>query len=68
MRVSLVKASIPGTGTNKTTELAKSAVIASPSSWLSDGLKGFFRLAMVPEDEDLSEAKEVIKNVINQKV
>ena len=50
------------------TELAKNAVIASPSSWLSDGLKGFFRLAMVPEDEDLSEAKEVIKNVINQKV
>ena len=44
--------------------LAKHGVIASPSQWLSEGLKGYFRLAMVPTKDQIEEAIKVIKNYL----
>ncbi len=45
-------------------ELAEKGVIASPSQWLSEGLKGFFRLALVPEFEKMTRAMEIIKEFV----
>jgi succinyldiaminopimelate transaminase len=46
--------------------LAKLGIIASPSSWLSEGMTGYFRLAMVPEDQETLEAMEIMKNFIKK--
>lgn len=43
--------------------LAEEGVIASPSSWLSEGVKGFFRLAMVPDLPSIRTAMERIELV-----
>lgn len=40
--------------------LAELGVIASPSQWLSEGIKGFVRFALVPDDKDTVEAMEII--------
>jgi succinyldiaminopimelate transaminase len=36
--------------------LAEEGIITSPSSWLSEGMTGYFRLAMVPDDAATIEA------------
>lgn len=42
-------------------DLAKTqGVIASPSQWLSEGVEGYFRLALVPELNDIKEAIQKI--------
>jgi LL-diaminopimelate aminotransferase len=47
-------------------ELAERGVITVPSSWLSDGVKGYFRLAMVPDLAKTEQAMAVLKTFINQ--
>ena len=44
--------------------LAEHGVICSPSSWLSESIKGYARFALVPEEESLAEALQVIKDYI----
>ncbi len=44
--------------------LAERGVIASPSQWLSEGIKGFVRFALVPDDKDTIEAMEIIANYL----
>lgn len=44
--------------------LAQSGIIASPSQWLGEGTRGYFRLAMVPETADLIEALAILKSII----
>ncbi len=45
-------------------ELAKLGVIASPSQWLSEGIKGFVRFALVPDDQDTVEAMHIISKFV----
>lgn len=42
--------------------LAKHGVITSPSSWLSEGIEGYFRLAMVPNLDDTKLAMNIIED------
>jgi aspartate/methionine/tyrosine aminotransferase len=44
--------------------LAEHGVICSPSSWLSESIKGWARFALVPETEVMEEALHVIKEYI----
>jgi succinyldiaminopimelate transaminase len=44
--------------------LAKLGVIASPSSWLGESCKGYFRMAMVPEFSDIKESMAIISGFI----
>lgn len=44
--------------------LAEKGVIASPSQWLSEGIKGSVRFALVPDDKDTIEAMEIITNYV----
>lgn len=37
-------------------KLAELGIITSPSTWLSEGMKGYFRMALVPDDESTKEA------------
>jgi aspartate/methionine/tyrosine aminotransferase len=43
--------------------LANSGIICSPSSWLSEGQKGYFRLALVPETKDIKKAIDLMNNL-----
>jgi succinyldiaminopimelate transaminase len=45
-------------------KLAELGIITSPSSWLSEGLKGFFRIALVPEDEHTITAMESLTKFV----
>ncbi|MES2743863.1 MAG: pyridoxal phosphate-dependent aminotransferase [Bdellovibrionota bacterium] len=40
--------------------LAERGVIASPSQWLSEGITGYVRFALVPDDADTKDAMEII--------
>ncbi len=46
--------------------LATQGVIASPSQWLSEGTKGYFRLAMVPELSEIKAAMDVFKAYVEK--
>lgn len=48
-------------------DLAEQGIITSPSSWLSEGLKGYFRLAMVPDTEATMEAMEILSRFVDKK-
>lgn len=41
--------------------LAQAGVLCSPSSWLSEGMSGWFRLALVPDIAETLEAIEIIR-------
>lgn len=41
-------------------KLAELGIISSPSTWLSEGMKGYFRLALVPNDEDTKVAMDAL--------
>lgn len=45
-------------------KLAEHGVITSPSQWLSHGIKGYFRLALVPEDNDTREAMGILESFV----
>lgn len=45
--------------------LAEHGVICSPSSWLSESIKGWARFALVPDDASTLEALQVIKDYVN---
>lgn len=45
-------------------DLAEKGVITSPSQWLSEGIKGYFRLALVPDDPDTVEAMDILSNFV----
>jgi succinyldiaminopimelate transaminase len=47
-------------------DLASLGIIASPSSWLSEGMRGYFRLAMVPDDQATMTAMELMTNFIKR--
>jgi succinyldiaminopimelate transaminase len=44
--------------------LAERGIITSPSSWLSEGMGGYFRLAMVPDDGPTIEAMEILTEFV----
>lgn len=46
--------------------LAEEGIITSPSSWLSEGMTGYFRLAMVPDDASTVQAMEKLKQFIQR--
>jgi succinyldiaminopimelate transaminase len=46
--------------------LADHGIITSPSSWLSEGMTGFFRLAMVPDDEGTIAAMEILTKFVQK--
>jgi len=46
--------------------LAEKGVIASPSQWLSESIKGYTRFACVPDLEELDEAIEIIKEYVQK--
>lgn len=45
-------------------ELAKLGVITSPGSWLGESSKGYFRLAMVPGDEETLKAMDIMESFV----
>ncbi|MCX6126983.1 MAG: aminotransferase class I/II-fold pyridoxal phosphate-dependent enzyme [Proteobacteria bacterium] len=45
-------------------KLAELGIITSPSSWLSEGLLGYFRIALVPNDEQTIEAMSILENFL----
>ena len=44
--------------------LAEHGVICSPSSWLSESVKGFARFALVPDDAATTEALQIVKDYV----
>jgi len=49
-------------------DLAKLGIITSPSSWLSEGMTGYFRLAMVPDDKSTTTAMDLLTDFVKTKV
>ena len=47
-------------------ELAEEGVIVSPSSWLSEGMKGYVRFALVPEEDEMMQALKIIEKIIKK--
>jgi len=45
--------------------LAEHGVICSPSSWLSESVKGYARFALVPDDEATEQALQIIRDYVN---
>lgn len=45
--------------------LAEHGIICSPSSWLSESIKGYARFALVPDDASTDEALQIIKDYVN---
>lgn len=45
-------------------DLAELGVITSPSQWLSEGIKGYFRFALVPDDKSTLEAIAILKKFV----
>ncbi len=41
-------------------QLAETGIIASPSSWLSEGIEGYVRFALVPENQDMLRALKIL--------
>jgi LL-diaminopimelate aminotransferase len=48
-------------------DLAEKGIITNPSSWLSEGMKGYFRLAMVPDTPSTIEAMDILTKFVTQK-
>jgi aspartate/methionine/tyrosine aminotransferase len=44
--------------------LAEHGVISSPSSWLSESIKGYARFALVPDDAATQDALQIIKQYV----
>ena len=45
-------------------ELANKGIIASPSSWLSENVSGYFRLALVPSLSEIEAAKTILHDFL----
>jgi succinyldiaminopimelate transaminase len=56
----------PGNDVDFCLKLAEIGVIASPSQWLSEGIAGYFRLALVPTEQDLGEALRLIDGFVRE--
>lgn len=48
-------------------DLSELGVIATPSSWLGDGVEGYFRLALVPEDEETQKMLAILGRFLESK-
>lgn len=48
-------------------QLAETGIIASPSSWLSEGIEGYVRFALVPEDQDMMRALDILDKFLIEK-
>ena len=46
--------------------LAEEGIITSPSSWLSEGMTGYFRLAMVPDDQATESAMNILTRFVEK--
>ncbi|NRA67821.1 MAG: aminotransferase class I/II-fold pyridoxal phosphate-dependent enzyme [Pseudobacteriovorax sp.] len=46
-------------------DLAKQGVIASPSQWLSEGIKGYVRFALVPTLPNTEKAMQILQKFVN---
>jgi aspartate/methionine/tyrosine aminotransferase len=46
-------------------ELATHGLITSPSSWLSEGMKGYVRFAMVPDEPEIGAATEILAKFLS---
>lgn len=44
--------------------LAEKGVITSPSSWLSEGIKGYVRFALVPEENETLQALAILREFV----
>lgn len=44
-------------------KLAEHGVLATPSSWISEGMTGYIRFALVPDLEQTQEAFEIVKKI-----
>ena len=44
--------------------LAEEGVITSPSQWLSEGIKGAMRFALVPDDNDTIAAMDIVSRLV----
>ncbi|NDE13459.1 aminotransferase class I/II-fold pyridoxal phosphate-dependent enzyme [bacterium] len=45
-------------------DLARIGVIASPSQWLSEGIRGYVRFALVPEDAPMQQAMNLLREYL----
>jgi len=45
-------------------DLARIGVIASPSQWLSEGIRGYVRFALVPEDVPMQQAMNLLREYL----
>lgn len=59
-----VPASVRGDDLAFCRRLASKGIIASPSQWLSEGIRGYFRLALVPSSESIRAALPLIKECL----
>lgn len=46
-------------------DLARLGIITSPSQWLSEGVRGYIRFAMVPEEEPTRQAMEILRKYLS---
>ena len=44
-------------------KLAEAGVLATPSSWISEGVSGYIRFALVPDLDQTEAAFEIVKNI-----
>lgn len=44
-------------------DLATKGVITSPSTWVSESIKGRFRIALVPGEEEILDGMDLIKSL-----
>ena len=45
-------------------KLAQEGVITSPSQWLSEGIRGYVRFALVPDEDDTTIAMEIVQKFL----
>lgn len=45
-------------------KLAQEGVITSPSQWLSEGIRGYVRFALVPDEDDTAMAMNIVKKFL----
>ncbi len=48
-------------------DLSEKGIISTPSSWLGDKYRGYFRLALVPEDSDIKKALNILDQFLASK-
>jgi aspartate/methionine/tyrosine aminotransferase len=47
-------------------DLAEQGVIVSPSQWLSEGVKGYVRFALVPDTEEINTSCDILQKFLEK--